>query len=117
MRISKVIYRSVLMLCVFSFSACTNYEYHETQDIPISRLSAEQEQQIVEEELLDVGIVLFNPGVVDLDTNETDFSSVRESEAVWFTQKIKKTLDDSNAWGLVRSLPHDKLLLDVTIYG
>lgn len=117
MKLSRVLKTSFLVINFIALTACTNFEYHETKEVPITRLSAEQEQQVVEEELLDVGVVLFNPGVVDLDTNDTDFSSVRESEAVWFTQKVKQTLDNSNAWGLVRSLPHDKLPLDVTIYG
>jgi len=117
MKLNKALTLSLLFLCLTALTACTNFEYHETQDVPITQLSSEQELQVDEEELLDVGVVLFNPGQVDLDTNDTDFTSVRESEAVWFTQKIKQTLDASNAWGLVRSLPHNKLPLDVTVQG
>ena len=114
MRLNKVISTNLLAVFFLALTGCTNFEYHETENVPITQLSAEQEAEVVEEELLDVGIVLFNSGQVDLDTNDTDFSSVRDSEAVWFTQKIKQTLDDSNAWGLVRALPHDKLPLAVS---
>jgi len=100
-----------------ALAACTNFEYHETENVPVTRLSPSQEAQLEEAQLLDIGVVLFDPGEVDLDTNETDFSNVRESEAVWITQQLKDTLDRSNAWGLVRALPHDKLSLDVTVYG
>ena len=117
MSLSKALKTGFFAVLCLALSACTNFEYHETKEVPITRLSEDQEQQIKEDELLDVGVILFNPGLVDLDTNDTDFSSVRDSEAVWFTQKLKHTLDNSNAWGLVRSLPHDKLPLDITVYG
>ena len=55
--------------------------------------------------------------MVDLDTDETDYSSVLQSEAVWFTNQLKRTLDESNAWGLVRALPRDNLGLDVYVTG
>jgi len=64
-----------------------------------------------------VGIVLFDPGVVDLNSSDADYSSVRQSEAVWFTNQLKHTLDTSNAWGLVRALPRDNLGLDVYVTG
>jgi len=106
----------ISVVCM-ALAACTNFEYHETENVPVTRLSPSQEAQLEEAQLLDIGVVLFDPGEVDLDTNETDFSNVRESEAVWITQQLKDTLDRSNAWGLVRALPHDKLSLDVTVYG
>ena len=107
----------VLLLCVWTLSACTNYEYHESVNVPISQLNPNQEQQILEEELLDVGIVLFDPGEIDRDRDDVDFSSVRNSEAVWFTQQLKRTLENSNAWGMVRSLPEHSLPMDLIVKG
>jgi len=110
--------KNIAMLAIGLFlSACTNYEYHETKQVPIERINEAQEQLIEEQHILDVGIILFDPGVVDLDTNETDYSSVRQSEAVWFTSQLKRTLDTSNAWGLVRALPRNNLGLDVYVTG
>jgi len=103
-----------IILCL---SACTNYEYHETKQVTIERVNEAEEQLIDEQHLLDVGIVLFDPGEVDLDSDEADYSSVRQSEAVWFTNQLKSTLDTSNAWGLVRALPKDNLGLDVYVTG
>jgi len=110
--------KNIAMLAIGLFlSACTNYEYHETKRVSIERINEAQEQLIEEQHILDVGIILFDPGVVDLDTNETDYSSVRQSEAVWFTSQLKRTLDTSNAWGLVRALPRNNLGLDVYVTG
>ncbi len=103
-----------IILCI---SACTNYEYHETKQVTIERVNEAEEQLIDEQHLLDVGVVLFDPGEVDLDSDEADYSSVRQSEAVWFTNQLKNTLDTSNAWGLVRALPKNNLGLDVYVTG
>ena len=98
-------------------SACTTYEYHERKQVSIERISETQEQLIDEQLFLDVGVVLFDPGSVDLDSDQASFSSVRQSEAVWYTNQLKNTLDTSNAWGLVRVLPNERLGMDVTITG
>lgn len=98
-------------------SACTTFEYHETKIVRIEKVSSEQEQLIDEEQLLDVGIVLFDPGQVDLDSDETYYSSVRQSESVWFSTQLKRTLEKSNAWGLVRALPRKNLPIDLLITG
>lgn len=105
-----------MLLCLL-VSACSTFEYHETKNVKIERLSDEQELQLDEASLLDVGVVLFDLKEVDLDSNETDYSSVRKSEAVWFTTQLKQTLESSNAWGLVRALPSKRLGVDVTITG
>lgn len=107
----------IMLLACATLTACSTYEYHETKHVKIERWSDEQESQIEEDSLLDVGVVLLDLQEVDLDSNETDFSSVRKSEAVWFTSQLKTTLEKSNAWGLVRALPSKRLGVDVTVTG
>ncbi len=97
--------------------ACTTYEYHETENVPISKLSDEQELAIDEDLLLDVGVVLFDHGVDELDDEQAAYANVRKSEAVWYTSQLKTTLDRSNAWGLVRALPSDTGFMDVIVRG
>ena len=98
-------------------SACSHIEYHETKTVKVERFSDEQALNISEDSLLDVGVVLFSVQEVDLDSNETDYSSVRKSEAVWFTSQLKHALETSNAWGQVRALPSKRLGVDVTVTG
>jgi hypothetical protein len=107
----------LLLLASVALAACSTFEYHETKNVKIERLSDEQELLLDEDTLLDVGIVLLELQEVDLDTNETNYSSVRKSEAVWFTSQLKQTMESSNAWGLVRALPSKRLGVDVTISG
>ncbi|RBP53238.1 hypothetical protein DFR28_101624 [Arenicella xantha] len=98
-------------------SACSTFEYHETKSVKIARVDEAQEQLIDESTLLDVGIVLFHPGEVDLDADDLAYSSVRQSESVWFTSQLKETLEQSNAWGIVRALPKRTLPMDVIVTG
>ena len=110
--------RSVVWLCLTGFlAACSTFEYHETKEVKIKKLTDQQEQAIDEQALLDVGIVLFDPGKVDLDEEILAYSSVRQSESVWFTNQLKQTLEQSNAWGLIRALPKAGLPIDVTVTG
>lgn len=119
---SRVLKRSIVTAFLFSLlalilSGCTTYEYHETVEVPISKLSDEQEAEIDEELLLDVGVVLFDDGVDELDDDQAAYANIRKSEAVWYTSQLKTTLDRSNAWGLVRSLPNNSSVMDVMIRG
>ncbi len=109
--------RAAVILCTALLGACTTFEYHETKQVSIERVSESQEQLIDEQLFLDVGVVLFDPGLVDLDSDQVDYSNVRQSESVWFTNQLKKTLETSNAWGLVRVLPGERLGMDVTVSG
>ncbi len=114
--------RSIAIICLLSLltlilSGCTTYEYHETVEVPISKLSDEQESKIDEELLLDVGVVLFDHGVDELDDDAAAYANIRKSEAVWYTSQLKTTLDRSNAWGLVRSLPNNSSVMDVMVRG
>ena len=104
-------------LFILALSGCTTYEYHETVEVPITKLSDEQEAQIDEELLLDVGVVLFDHGVDELDDDAAAYANIRKSEAVWYTSQLKTTLDRSNAWGLVRSLPNSTSAMDVMVKG
>ena len=106
-----------LLVFIFWLSGCTNFEYHETVQVPINQLSDEEELQIDEELLLDVGIVLFDHGVDEFYDDELAYINLRKSEAVWYTSQLKSTLDRSNAWGLARALPSSKSYLDVIVKG
>jgi len=112
---AKIALSSVLML--LTLSACTSFEYHETKVVDIEKIDAAQELLISEDELLDVGIVLFDPGVDILDDASAAYSSVRQSESVWFSSQLKDTLETSNAWGIVRTIPSGQPIVDVVITG
>ncbi len=110
--------RWLIVCCVLiGLNACTKYEFHETVQVPISKLSDEQEAALDEELFLDVGVALFDHGVDELDDDALAYSNVRKSEAVWFTSQLKTTLERSNAWGLVRAMPSGQGRMDVIVTG
>ena len=114
---ARLLQISFLILVAMMLSACATYEYHSTENVPISRMEAEAALAVAEDQLLDVGIVVFDPGVDIMDDVSAAYSNVRESEAVWFTGLLKGALDRSRAWGLVRAVPSSEQLSDVTVSG
>ena len=107
----------LVVLAVLWVSGCAKYEYHETRNVPPNRVSDSDAQLVQEETLLDVGIVLFDPGVDIMDDESAAYSSVRESEAVWYSGQLKAALEYSNAWGIVRTVPNETAIMDVIVEG
>ncbi len=74
---------------------------------------------IAEAELLDVGILAFNPGLDDLDKKEEAniLPAVRNAEAHYLATQLTHTIQDSAAWGAVRLLPSEQVITDIYISG
>jgi hypothetical protein len=106
-----------LALGLMVLSGCATFEYHETRNVAASRLDDETNLEISEEQLLDVGIVVFDPGMDLLDDDQIAFANVRQSEAVWFSSQLKTMLQNSNIWGQVRTMPSANSVMDVLING
>lgn len=83
----------------------------------ISLLRSQAELPAVE--LLDVGIVLFDPGVADDHESGDDlvFPEVRKAEARYMPYHLKTTLEDSGHWGAVWVLPEEADAVDVLVWG
>ena len=114
MAISRTVF---IVISLFLINGCATYEYHETINTAANRIQEDTNTQIVEEEILDVGIVLFDPGLDLLGDDTAAYSSVRLSEAVWFSSQLKNALDYSNIWGSVRTMPSANSVMDLLIMG
>ena len=120
MRISTSIrIRSFILLAVttVSMSACTTYEYNQTSIAPAASLPSDHAIALDDRLLLDVGIVLFDAGTELTDDVSIEYAKVRASEAVWFSSKLKETLDRRRAWGMVRVTPLDTTPFDLKLSG
>lgn len=108
-------------ICLLSvpllLSACANFEYHETENVAAARYQDGVDAAIADAGLLDVGIVLFDPGSVEIDDETVASASIRQSESVWFATQLKTALDYSNVWGAVRTMPSANSVMDVLISG
>lgn len=94
-------------------TACSSVEVRTT-DLQSADLL---EVDTPEEFLLDVGIQIFEPDLENIPSDEIVFVSVRESESVWVAQQLKNTLESSNAWGVVRLVPDEQVVLDLQLEG
>jgi hypothetical protein len=79
-------------------------------------------EEIPEDELLDVAIEVFDPGVPDPATTpprkmEGIFPDLRRSEARYVPMKLKETLESTGQWGAVRVVPSGTASVDVRIRG
>ncbi len=77
------------------------------------------ETEVRPEALLDVGILLFDPGVAE-DQEEPDgfvFPDVRRAEARYMPFHLKNTLETSGHWGSVWVLPEFSEAVDLIVWG
>ncbi len=77
------------------------------------------ETEVTPEALLDVGIMLFDPGVPADQQTPTDwvFPEVRRAEARYMPVHLKKTLEESGYWGSVWVLPEQSEHMDLLVWG
>jgi hypothetical protein len=92
---------------------------HETRPLP--QLQAIQAStEIPAEQLLDVGVKLFDPNVPEDEKvleREHIFPEVRKAEARYIPMQIRNTLEGTGHWGQVRVMPEDAEALDVYVSG
>ena len=76
---------------------------------------------IAEEELLDVGIQVFDPGIAQsgfqLSRYEQVNPDVRRSEAAFVAVHLMRTLQETGKFGLVRMVPRDSVTVDLMVSG
>lgn len=72
-----------------------------------------------DDELLDVGITVFDKGDIDAKDLKDQHTNerIRESEAYFFPVHLKSTLEKSGYWGAVRVIPDHSQGLDVYVEG
>jgi hypothetical protein len=109
-------YKTITAIMAISLiiSGCGTTTVKSTQHAAVIQSS----EPIVEAELLDIGIDMFDPGI-NFETAEEEgvFLQVREAEARFFPVKIVDTLQGSGNWGVVRVIPEKQSEMDVWIDG
>lgn len=72
---------------------------------------------VPENELLDVAVAIFDPGLDLADDDERIYPEVRRAEARFIPTRIAETLENSGAWGAVRVVPDEERIADLMITG
>lgn len=71
-----------------------------------------------EDQLLDVGVRLFDPGIDEIDEDEmTTLPEIRQAEARYVPTVLVDTLQRSGHWGAVRVVPDGTGYTDVVVEG
>ncbi|MBN1237481.1 MAG: hypothetical protein JXB36_03215, partial [Gammaproteobacteria bacterium] len=83
-------------------------------------------QSLPEEELLDVGIVLFDAGVPEgrIEKSEQEqlleqgiYAHIRRAEAVYMAVQLRDALQRSGQWGMVLVTPEQSTAADLSVNG
>jgi len=103
------------LLLMAGVSACSTQTVKSTTFTPIES----DDDGLVEEELLDIGIAIFEPGLDDIPRNreELTFSDVRMAETYFASYNLAGALQNSGNWGVVRVVPGDLSSSDLAITG
>ncbi|MDE0371239.1 MAG: hypothetical protein OXI73_01650 [Rhodospirillales bacterium] len=92
--------------------------------VPHSVTLVEQTETVPEDELLDVGVVVFDPGIPDGEVEkevlealieEGTFVHVRRTEARYLAVHLRNTLQKSGHWGTVWTMPGESSSADINI--
>ncbi len=105
-----------IAVLVLALSACSTVNVKTAQEVPI----AQENQDIAEAELLDIGIKIFDPGLEQVDDDDADkiiFPEIRLAESSYFPYLLMEAVQSSNAWGAVRVIPKDHDSTDVSVEG
>lgn len=103
-----------LLIVSLLFSGCSTSRVITARHEPL--ISAYSE--IPEEQLLDIGIVIFDPGLDrEYSEDEMIMPGVRKAEARFIPVHLKHTLQQSGQWGAVRVIPSELETADVVING
>ena len=109
--------QSIKIHIIGSLVVCLVSGLLHAKTIQYEKVSLERAQiEIPEEELLDIGILLFDPNIPD-ENKEFIFPEIRKAEARYIPYHLKKTLQDTGYWGGVWVLPEKSEAIDLIISG
>jgi hypothetical protein len=70
-----------------------------------------------EAELLDVGVVILDPGISAVEDEEQVYPEVRRAEATFMATELAEVLTEQGGWGAVRVVPDDRQFSDLLVRG
>ncbi len=105
----------LLAMLWLALTGCTNTVVKTTAVEPLEM----ETQEIAEEQLLDVGILPFNPGLDNIDDQKDAvvFPEIRKAESRFMPYHLVQAMQTSAAWGAVRMIPNDTVVVDVIVSG
>ena len=105
-----------LLLMSLAFTMLTGCVSETVKSTSVPVLDA-PEALTPEAELLDVGVVILNPGISEVEDEEQVYPEVRKAEATFMATELSGVLAEQGAWGAVRVVPDDRQFSDLLVRG
>lgn len=105
----------LLAVACLALTGCATTSVKSTEFVPIIQGAAPMDEEL----LLDVGVLVFDPGIDEVaqrDVDRTNFE-IRRAESRYAPYLMAETLQRSGNWGVVRILPAEHTTMDVYVHG
>ena len=97
---------SLLTGCVTETVKSTSVPVLDAPDTPVP-----------DAELLDVGVVILDPGISSVEDEEQVYPEVRRAEATFMATELADVLAEQGGWGAVRVVPDERQFSDLLVLG
>ncbi len=74
-------------------------------------------QKVPNAEILDLAVVIFDPGISAMEEEPQVFPEIRKAEATFMARELAQVLDNQGAWGATRVVPSGNYICDLTLTG
>jgi len=102
-----------LLLALSLLTGCVT-ETVKSTSVPV--LDA-PETAVPDAELLDVGVVILDPGISSVEDEEQVYPEVRRAEATFMATELADVLTEQGGWGAVRVVPDERQFSDLLVRG
>jgi len=114
--ISDFLFRTIFLFFIWALSSCGSTQVISANSSPAVMAS----EPLSPEELLDIGIITFDPNIPN-DIEESNENlvvpDVRRAESRYIAYHLKNTLENTGNWGAVRVLPNSTESSHIEISG
>ena len=104
--VSLLLALSLLSGCVTETVKSTSVPVLDAPDTPVP-----------DAELLDVGVVILDPGISSVEDEEQVYPEVRRAEATFMATELADVLAEQGGWGAVRVVPDERQFSDLLVRG
>ena len=73
------------------------------------------ETSLSSDEVLDIAVAIFDPGIAEADPESGIYPEVRRAEAAFMARELALVLDDQGAWGASRIVPSPQYITDFLV--
>ncbi len=109
-----MIHRWVTLLALLAvLSGCVT-ETVKTTSVPTL---ATYETELADDEILDIAIAVFDPGISEVDADDNIYPEIRRAEAAFIARELALVLDDQGVWGASRVVPSADYISDIIVSG